>query len=136
MPPARSALRRKSSPAGIRREKKMEMEKKEKGNSPPVVKPAAGSQPSNNGGRCSLCRRPGARWVARLHYGDGRKETVAVHRPCGKALAEMAPKEVRVDIIPSDELRQEWRERQARAFWSQKLQEAQSRAAAKAGKEA
>jgi hypothetical protein len=119
------------------------MEKKKNSSSPAQAaqaKPPAGSQPSNegNGGaRCVVCHRPGARWIARLHYGDGKTpEMVSVHRPCGKSLADMAPRGARVKLFPSDELRREWRERQARAFWSQKLQEAQRRAAAKAGKEA
>lgn len=96
----------------------------------------AGTQPSQegNGARCAVCHRPGARWIARLYYGDGQApERVPVHRPCGRVLTGMAPKGATVKVIPSEELRREW---QARAFWSQKLQEARARAEAKAAKKA
>jgi DNA-binding IclR family transcriptional regulator len=72
------------------------------------------------GAQCSVCHRPGAKWIARLG-----NERLAVHSSCGKTLVAMAPKGQAVKVIPSEDLRTEW---QAKAFWTAKFAAAAKKA--------
>ena len=82
---------------------------------------------------CGVCRRAGAQWVVK----SGSRQ-MPVHKPCGKRLAEQAPKDAIVKIVPSDMLRAEWDARDAReaaqSFWTEKFQDAERKRDAKAVK--
>lgn len=82
-------------------------------------------QNGQNGSRtsaphCSVCKKGEAKWVMRIDGGPRQ----AVHKPCGKHIAEMAPDGVKVKIFPSEELRREW---DARNFWAEKFREAEKK---------
>lgn len=75
---------------------------------------------------CQLCRTVGgngAQWIAHV---DGEK--LRVHKPCGLALKKSAPEGTTVEIVPSFELKEQFKkeaqERRVRSFWAQKFQKA------------
>lgn len=82
---------------------------------------------------CGVCRKAGAKWLVK----SGDRE-MPVHKPCGKRLAEQAPKGAVVKIVPSEALREEWACRDAEAaaqdFWKDKFQKAAQVRDAKAAK--
>jgi len=70
---------------------------------------------------CAFCRRTGkngARWVLKIGH-----DRHPVHRPCGRKLADHAPKGVKTAIFPTKELAAELR---AERFWKQKFSEAKA----------
>jgi hypothetical protein len=80
---------------------------------------------TNNGNRnngnghlhtCAVCKQTGgvgAKWL--LFIEDAHQR---VHKPCGELAMRSAPEGVRTQLVPSRELREEWRERRlAQDFW-------------------
>ena len=66
--------------------------------------------------RCGQTGKDGARW--NFFVGDSQTPQ-RVHKPCGEMLQESAPKDVRTALIPSPQLRQEWREKRlSKGFWN------------------
>ena len=67
---------------------------------------------------CAVCKQTGkvgAKW--NFFIGDS-KTPQRVHKPCGEMLQKSAPEGVRTALVPSRELREEWRERRlAKDFW-------------------
>lgn len=75
---------------------------------------------------CVFCGNTGSRgalWVLEVGGNTNR-----VHKPCGETLAKHAPEGVSTKLVPSRELRSEWRaereQREARAFWEKKFAQA------------
>lgn len=73
---------------------------------------------------CELCKRVGAngaQWLVKT--ADGK--TVKVHKPCGQTLVESAPVAAGAKLVPSPELKAQWKakraERQVRDFWASKF---------------
>lgn len=73
---------------------------------------------------CELCKTTGAngaQWLVKT--ADGK--TVRVHKPCGQTLVESAPVAEGAKLVPSPELKAQWKakkaERQARDFWTSKF---------------
>lgn len=78
--------------------------------------------------KCAFCHvagSRGAKWNLVVN-----KETIQVHKPCGEKLVAQAPAGSSVKLVPSRELRDEWRvereTRQARTFWTEKFQKART----------
>ena len=76
--------------------------------------------------KCVLCHvtgSRGAKWELKVD-----SDVLLVHKPCGEKLIAQAPEGSSVKLIPSKELRDEWRaerdNRQVRTFWSEKFQKA------------
>jgi hypothetical protein len=67
---------------------------------------------------CAVCKQTGsvgAKW--NFFVGDS-KVPQRVHKPCGEMLQKSAPAGVRTSLIPSPQLRDEWRaKRLAKGFW-------------------
>jgi len=83
--------------------------------------------------KCAFCHvtgSRGAKWELKI-----ANETILVHKPCGEKLVAQAPKGSSVKLVPSKELRIEWRaereNRQARTFWTEKFQKARDMSARK-----
>lgn len=74
---------------------------------------------------CAVCKvtgSVGAKW--NFFVGDSQVPQ-RVHKPCGELLQQSAPKDVRTALIPSRELRDEWRaKRLAQDFWGKAFAEA------------
>ncbi|MBM3260787.1 hypothetical protein FJY93_00015 [Candidatus Kaiserbacteria bacterium] len=66
---------------------------------------------------CTVCKRPGARWVMRVDGG----QRLPVHKPCGERIKASAPKGRICKVYPSQELKQEW---DVRDFWADKFKSA------------
>jgi hypothetical protein len=65
--------------------------------------------------RCKQTGSVGAKW--NFFVGD-EKVPRRVHKPCGEMLQAEAPKDVRTALVPSRELREEWRDKRlTRGFW-------------------
>ncbi len=76
---------------------------------------------------CTFCRntgKHGAEWLVRVRGEADRR----VHKPCGEQAVAAAPKGTEARLVPSPELRARWQkereERAARAFWSEKFDQA------------
>lgn len=73
---------------------------------------------------CSFCRiegTHGAEWLLQVAGQADRR----VHKPCGSKALALAPAGVKAKVVPSPELRARWRtERDAQAFWAEKLAQA------------
>lgn len=67
---------------------------------------------------CAVCKQTGkvgAKW--NFFVGDS-KVPQRVHKPCGELLQKSAPEGVRTALVPSRELREEWRnKRMTQGFW-------------------
>ena len=67
---------------------------------------------------CAVCKQTGsvgAKW--NFFVGD-EKVPKRVHKPCGEMLQKSAPEGVRTALVPSRELREEWREKRlVKGFW-------------------
>lgn len=65
---------------------------------------------------CGQTGTVGAKWL--LYVGDSSKPKF-VHKPCGAKLMAGAPEGVRVKLVPSRQLRDEWQStRMVTNFWS------------------
>ena len=68
---------------------------------------------------CVVCKQTGkggAKW--NFFVGDSQVPQ-RVHKPCGEMLQKSAPKDVRTALVPSPQLRDEWRaKRLAQGFWN------------------
>ena len=68
---------------------------------------------------CAVCKQTGkvgAKW--NFFIGDSQTPQ-RVHKPCGEMLQKSAPEGVRTALVPSRELREEWREKRlAQGFWN------------------
>lgn len=68
---------------------------------------------------CAVCKQTGsvgAKW--NFFIGDS-KTPQRVHKPCGEMLQRSAPEGVRTALVPSPQLREEWREKRlAQGFWN------------------
>lgn len=95
--------------------------------------PKAGSHSNQRQGHtCAVCKRPGAKW---LLWTEGVSQPQMVHKPCGRAAQEAAPRNTAVRVVPSRALREEWaQQKHVASFWEAKLGEAKVSAAAKAVK--
>lgn len=76
---------------------------------------------------CSFCRntgKQGAEWLLKVPGEADRR----VHKPCGDNAISHAPQGVKAMLVPSPELKAQWRavrdERAARAFWTEKFAQA------------
>ena len=73
---------------------------------------------STNLHTCAVCKQTGkvgAKW--NFFIGDS-KTPQRVHKPCGEMLQKSAPEGVRTTLVPSRELREEWRsKRMTQTFW-------------------
>ncbi len=82
----------------------------------------------SNASFCTICKRAGAMWFLCVDKDAQR----LVHKPCGDRVVKMAPEGSIVKIIPSAQLRKQWdeerRERDARAFWTEKFKDAEQSA--------
>jgi|SRR3989344_7482738 len=67
---------------------------------------------------CVVCKQTGkvgARW--NFFIGDSQTPQ-RVHKPCGEMLQKSAPEGVRTVLVPTRELREEWRnKRMTQTFW-------------------
>ena len=67
---------------------------------------------------CAVCKQTGnvgAKW--NFFVGDSQVPQ-RVHKPCGEMLQASAPEGVRTTLVPSPQLRDEWRaKRLAKGFW-------------------
>lgn len=67
---------------------------------------------------CAFCKQTGsvgAKW--NFFIGDSQVPQ-RVHKPCGEMLQKSAPEGVRTALVPSRELREEWRtKRLTQGFW-------------------
>jgi hypothetical protein len=67
---------------------------------------------------CAVCKQTGsvgAKW--NFFVGDSQVPQ-RVHKPCGEMLQKSAPEGVRTALVPSRELREEWRtKRLTQGFW-------------------
>lgn len=76
------------------------------------------------GPKC-ICGKTGAMWLL-IVEGEVPKR---VHRPCGLAIADSAPKDTLVKVVPSRDLRNKWNQAKlVKDFWSAKLDEASAKA--------
>ena len=67
---------------------------------------------------CAVCNQTGKVGAKWLLYIDGQSQPRKVHKPCGEMLLKSAPEGVKARLVPSRELREEWRERRLAAnFW-------------------
>lgn len=67
---------------------------------------------------CAGCGQTGGVGAKWLLYVDGNPQPKMVHKPCGEVLVKSAPPEVNARLIPSRQLRDEWRMgRMAKNFW-------------------
>jgi hypothetical protein len=73
---------------------------------------------NNNLHTCVVCKQTGkvgAKW--NFFIGDSNKPQ-RVHKPCGEMLQKSSPEGVRTALVPSPELREEWRnKRMTQNFW-------------------
>jgi hypothetical protein len=69
---------------------------------------------------CAVCKQTGsvgAKW--NFFIGDS-KVPQRVHKPCGEMLQKSAPEGVRTALVPSPQLREEWRtKRLTQGFWNE-----------------
>ena len=67
---------------------------------------------------CAVCKQTGsvgAKW--NFFIGDSQTPQ-RVHKPCGEMLQKSAPEGVRTALVPSPQLREEWRtKRLTQGFW-------------------
>jgi hypothetical protein len=82
--------------------------------------------------KCSVCGQTGkygAKWQVVVE-GD-KNPPKLVHRPCGDNVLKHLPKGVNAKLMPSKELREEWKakreEQQARNFWDAAFAKAETR---------
>lgn len=76
---------------------------------------------------CAGCGETGGVGAKWLLYVDGNPQPQMVHKPCGDKLVQSAPPEFNARVVPSRQLRDEWRmERMAKNFWGKAFQSAKS----------
>lgn len=67
---------------------------------------------------CQGCKETGSVGAKWLLYAEGETQPKLVHRPCGEALIKNAPEGVKARLVPTRQLRDEWRvKRMAKDFW-------------------
>lgn len=67
---------------------------------------------------CVVCKQTGSVGAKWLFFVGDAKVPERVHKPCGEMLQKSAPEGVRTNLVPSRELREEWRERRlTQDFW-------------------
>ena len=67
---------------------------------------------------CAVCNETGSCGAKWNFFVNDEKVPKRVHRPCGELLQKSAPEGVRTTLVPSRELRDEWRaKRLAQTFW-------------------
>lgn len=65
---------------------------------------------------CAVCKQTGKHGAGWLLFIEDAHQRV--HKPCGEMVIKTAPEGVRTRLVPSRELREEWRERRlAQDFW-------------------
>jgi hypothetical protein len=75
---------------------------------------------------CEVCGQKGqngAQWLVIVAGFAPRR----VHRPCGDKALKQAPEGTKAKVIPSKELRMQWRDqKQVKSFWEGKFAEAKA----------
>lgn len=74
---------------------------------------------------CEGCGKTGGVGAKWLLYIDGQPQPKMVHKPCGESLMATAPEGVKTNLVPSRQLREEWRtKRMAQSFWGAAFKDA------------
>ena len=68
---------------------------------------------------CAVCKQTGSVGAKWNFFVGEEKVPQRVHKPCGEMLQKSAPEGVRTALVPSRELREEWRTRRmTQGFWN------------------
>ena len=74
---------------------------------------------------CAVCNKTGSCGAKWLFYIDGQSQPKKVHKPCGEMLLKSAPQGVKANLVPSRELREEWRQKRlTQDFWGKAFADA------------
>ena len=67
---------------------------------------------------CAACNQTGSCGAKWLLYVEGQSQPKLVHKPCGELMIAGAPQGVKAKLVPSRQLREEWRnKRLTQTFW-------------------
>jgi len=74
---------------------------------------------------CAVCNQTGSCGAKWLFFIEGQPQPKQVHKPCGEMLLKSAPEGVKARLVPSRELREEWRtKRLTQDFWGKAFDKA------------